>query len=170
MLNAIKKYFRLQRFLKRNPKVTILYPYYIEYFERVTFTGCTYIGPHSYWSAKGGIVLGNNVIFGPRTTIWTYNHNLHSDIAIPYGGEDILGSVQVCDNVWVGLGTIILPGVTIGEGAVIASGAVVTKDIPSCKIVGGNPAEVISERDVNNYEKLKKCNKYYLQMKKEFRQ
>lgn len=147
-------------------QVRILAPHYLEYFERISFGGHVYIGPHSYWSAKGGITLGNNVIFGPKTSIWTYNHDYNSPLSIPYGGEDVLKPVVVGDHVWVGLGAVIMPGVTIGEGAIVGAGAVVTRDVPPCAIVGGNPAKVIATRDQEAYRKLKENKAFYLEIKR----
>ena len=54
------------------------------------------------------------------------------------------------DNVWIATGAILLPGVTIGEGAVVASGAVVTKDVPSWTVVAGNPAKYIKKRELRS--------------------
>ena len=56
---------------------------------------------------------------------------------------------------------IVLPGVTMGEGAIVQAGSVVVKDIPKCAIVGGHPANVFSSRDVDHYEKLKKEGKFH---------
>ena len=57
--------------------------------------------------------------------------------------------IKICDKVWIGFNSIILSGVTVGEGAVAAAGSVVTKDVPSWTIVGGNPAKIIREIPVN---------------------
>ncbi len=57
--------------------------------------------------------------------------------------------ITICDGVWIGARAIILPGVTMGEGAVVAAGAVVTKDVESWAVVGGNPAKFIKKRVVS---------------------
>lgn len=114
-----------------------------------------YVGPDSYWYGHGGIEIGNNVIFGPKTTIWTVNHNYDSKVSLPYDEVDYHKKVIIHDNVWIGFGVIISPGVTIGEGAVIAMGSVVVKDVPALALVGGNPAKVLKERDPLKYEAVK---------------
>ncbi|MBD8514418.1 acyltransferase [Photobacterium sp. CAU 1568] len=139
--------------------------YYIEYADNIQLNGYVYVGPGAYWSAKGNIILGSNVIFGPKTTIWTYNHDYMSHESIPYGGEDLLKEVVIEDNVWVGLGAIILPGTIIREGAVIGAGSVVHGEVKACTIVAGNPAKVIGERDSKIYQNLKRENKKYLYLK-----
>lgn len=166
MISWIKERLFGRRFNSTFPNVQICMPAYIEYLENLDWIGHGYIGPHSYWSAKGGLRIGNNVIFGPRTVIWTYNHNYRAETALPYDGPDILKPVTIGDNVWVGMGAMILPGVTIGEGAVIGAGAVVGKDVPPCAIVAGNPAQVVRHRDQEIYEKLKVERKFYLEMKR----
>lgn len=114
-----------------------------------------YIGPDAYWYGHGGIEIGNNVIFGPKTTIWTVNHNYDSETSLPYDEVDYHKKVVIENNVWVGFGTQISPGVIIGEGAVIAMGSVVVKDVPALAVVGGNPAKVLKERDQAKYEAVK---------------
>tara|TARA_B100001094_G_C17691893_1_gene558414 strand:- start:66 stop:611 length:546 start_codon:yes stop_codon:yes gene_type:complete len=114
-----------------------------------------YIGPKAYWYGHGGIEIGNNVVFGPKTTIWTVNHNYDSEISLPYDEIDYHKKVVIENNVWISFGTQIAPGVTIGEGAVIAMGSVVVKDVPALSIVGGNPATVIKRRDKAKYDALK---------------
>ncbi len=89
------------------------------------------------------ITLGNNCFVGPRVCIFTVNHPL--DLArrnqmLEYGKP-----VTIQDNVWIGGNSVINPGVTIGEGAVVASGSVVTKDVEPYTVVGGNPARVIKQ-------------------------
>jgi len=63
--------------------------------------------------------------------------------------------------VWLGDRVLILPGVTISEGAVIQAGSVVVRDVPYCAIVGGAPAKVFKYRDIEHYEALKKESKYF---------
>jgi maltose O-acetyltransferase len=113
-----------------------------------------YIGPFAYWDALGDIKVGNNVIIGPKSIIWTYNHNFDSDTLIPYDEIELLKSVTIEDNVWIGIDVKIIPGVTIGEGAIIAMGSVVVNNIPPLAIVGGNPAKILKYRDSEKYTKL----------------
>lgn len=116
-------------------------------------------GVHIY--ARGGVKIGNNVAFGPFVTIWTANHNFYSPRSLPYDEVVIPKQVTIEDNVWLGGGCYILPGVVIREGAVIGMGAVVTKDVPSGAVVAGNPARIIKYRDMECYNSLKKGGVYY---------
>ena len=76
-----------------------------------------------------------------ETNIWTLEHDINDDYHISKGGD-----VIVEDYVWIASRVTILPGITIGRGAVVASGAVVNKNIPPMAIVGGVPAKIIGER------------------------
>lgn len=98
----------------------------------------------------GKIKIFNNVDIARGTWIFTLEHDPHSDYHDPKAGDVIIE-----DNVWVASRVTILPGVKIGRGSVIASGAVVTKDIPPMSIVGGVPAKVIGKRKSNLKYKLK---------------
>lgn len=89
----------------------------------------------------GKLTIGNNVDIAQETNIWTLEHDVHSDTHKDKGGD-----VVIEDYVWIASRVTILPGVRIGRGAVVATGAVVTKDVPSMAIVGGVPAKVIGER------------------------
>lgn len=89
------------------------------------------------------VKIGNNVMFGPRVTIYTAGHPIDAGVRntlLEYGKPVTIG-----DDVWVGGSTVINPGVTIGSNVVIGSGSVVTKDIPSGVIAAGNPCKVIRE-------------------------
>ena len=68
--------------------------------------------------------------------------------------------ITIKDNVWLGNRVLIAGNVTIGEGAIIAAGSVVVKDVLDCAIVGGNPAKIIKYRDKQHYYKLKALKKY----------
>lgn len=97
--------------------------------------GCLFDGRHF------PIHVGENVSIGPEATILTLGHDPRSP-----GFEDKGGPVKIGDHVWIGYRAIILPGIEIGEGAVVGAGAVVTKDVPPFTIVAGNPAVKIGDR------------------------
>ena len=78
-----------------------------------------------------------------------------------YDDTVISRDVVIEDNVWLGNRVIVLPGVTIGEGAIVQAGSVVANDIPKYGIAGGHPAVVFKSRDKDHYEKLKKEGKFH---------
>lgn len=106
---------------------------------------------------KGGgkVIIGNNFHSGSGCIIMTTIHNYDNGTKIPYDETVIHKDVIIEDNVWLGINVIILPGVTVSEGAIIQAGSVVTSNIPSCAIAGGHPAKVFKYRDKDHYYKLK---------------
>ncbi|MFG1887940.1 acyltransferase [Micromonospora sp. NPDC049051] len=103
-------------------------------------------------AARSRIRIGSNVMFGPEVTIRGGNHRIDR-VGVPMiavrkqpGDEDLDRGVTIGDDVWVGTRAIILHGVTVGRGAVIGAGAVVTRSVPPYAIVAGNPARVIRLR------------------------
>lgn len=107
------------------------------------------IGINSYISGIGGggkLTIGENVMMAPDVKILTLGHNYHrTDIPMCDQGE-YASEVIIGNDVWIGIRAIILPGVKIGDGAIVGAGAVVTKDVPPYSIVGGVPAKVIKKR------------------------
>lgn len=97
-----------------------------------------------YLDGRTGIEIKNNVNVSFGTTILTLQHEPQSLYFECKGGK-----VVVEDNVWIGAKAIILPGVRVGEGAIIAAGAVVCKDVEKYTIVGGVPAKFIGRRTEN---------------------
>lgn len=91
--------------------------------------------------------IGDNVLMGPDVVILTLNHK-HSDLSKPIGwqGMNPRQKVIIGNNVWLGQRVMIMPGVTIGEGSIIAAGAVVTKDVEPYSIYGGVPAKLLKYR------------------------
>ncbi len=120
--------------------------------EHVNFNGMEIAG-------KGKVEIGKYFHSGSGCMIITSNHNYEGE-SIPYDGTHIVKDVKIGDFVWFGNRVIILPGVTVGEGAIIQAGAVVTGDIPACAIAGGNPAAVFKYRDVQHFERLKEEMKF----------
>lgn len=105
------------------------------------------------------IKIGNNVMVGPRVSFYTAGHPIDPQIRIE---ELEFGlPITVEDNVWICGSATILPGVTIGKNSIIAAGAVVTKDVASNTIVGGNPAQLI--RAINEEDK-----RYWNKKKEEY--
>jgi maltose O-acetyltransferase len=90
----------------------------------------------------GKLVIENDVDIGMGTWIWTLEHRVASPSHAAEGRD-----VTIADHVWISTRSNILPGVTLGRGSVVASGAVVTRDVPERAIVGGIPARVIGQRD-----------------------
>ena len=104
------------------------------------------IGPYSYIGCSGFISIGNNVMISPRVSIYAENHVFDST-------EDTIKSqgikrktVVIEDDCWIAANSIILAGVTIGKGSVVAAGSVVSKDVPPYSVVAGVPARIIKSR------------------------
>lgn len=96
---------------------------------------------------SGPVKIGRDVMMGPDVIIYTQNHNIErTDIPMNMQGNSERKPVTIGNDVWIGARVIILPGVTVGDGAVLAAGAVVTKDVPPYAIAGGNPAKIIRMR------------------------
>jgi len=109
----------------------------------------------------GEVLIGNNFHSGKDILIINSYHKYDFGNAIPYDKKKTIDkSVIIEDNVWVGDRVIILGGVTISEGAIIQAGAVVVNNIAKYGIAGGNPAIIFKNRDIHNYEKLKKEGKF----------
>ena len=96
---------------------------------------------------EGKIIIGNYVHTGANVMMFAYNHGFYTK-DIPSKEQDYFdASITIDDDVWIGAGTVILPGVHVGKGAVIAAGAVVNKDVPEYAVVGGVPAKVLKIRE-----------------------
>ena len=93
----------------------------------------------------GGITIEDHVLIGPKVNLITENHPLD-----PADRRALICKpIVIKRNAWIGAGATILPGVTVGENAVVAAGAVVSKDVPANTIVGGVPAKIIKQIDLS---------------------
>ena len=97
-------------------------------------------------TTAGGVEIGARTLIGYRTQILSANHNVPPASERIFGAGHDLKKITISSDVWIGANCIITAGVTIGEGTVIAAGAVVTKDIPPFVYAGGVPARVIKTR------------------------
>lgn len=132
--------------------------------EKIQLEDNVKIGDYCGLYAQGGIRIKRGAILADRVDIRTANHYHDGpDLnMLPFDEKILVSPVVIGENVWVASHVVILPGVTIGEGAVIAAGAIVTKDVPPMAVVGGNPAKVIKYRDADRYYKLKNEDRIYM--------
>jgi len=119
--------------------IAIFTPIYINYGKHITIGKNVFINFDCTFLALGGITIEDDVLIGPKVSLITENHPLH-----PEERKGLIGkSIHIKRNAWIGANATILPGITIGENAVVAAGAVVSKDVPDNTIVGGIPAKFI---------------------------
>ena len=123
------------------------------FYNTISVGNNVYIGPGAMFLASDcSITIGDKVLFGPNVSIVGGNHstNIIGKLMADYNLSDKLPlddlPVRIEEDVWVGAGAFILNGVTVRRGAIVAAGAVVTKDVPPYAIVGGVPAKIIKYR------------------------
>ena len=117
----------------------ILCPMEIDYGHQVKIHENVFINHSICISAAAGVEIEEGVQIAPQVTILTVNHDLKNKIIVK------CSPVRIKRGAWIGARAIILPGVTIGENAVVGAGSVVTKDVPDNSVVVGNPAKIIKE-------------------------
>ncbi|MFC4653144.1 sugar O-acetyltransferase [Lactococcus nasutitermitis] len=139
-----------QLFGKIGKNSVVTPPVYVDYGRHVEIGDDFYANLDCLFLDVNKIIIGNHVMLGPRVALYTAGHptvakvrNTELEFGLP---------IVIKDNVWVGGSTTILPGVTIGENAVIGAASVVTKDVPANTIVAGNPAKII--RQIDEKEKV----------------
>ncbi|MFZ3588945.1 acyltransferase [Bacillus sp. DJP31] len=135
----------------------------IHYPSNVIISNFVHLGPGVYINAKGKVTIRSGVIIAPNVRILTSNHNYKEQIkSIPYDNVDHTYHCIIGEGAWICDSAIILPNVNIGKGAIVAAGAVITKNVPDFAIVGGNPAKLISYRDSDLLNSLINSEEYYL--------
>lgn len=121
--------------------VRIRQPFYMDFGKNIHFGEDVFVNASVHMQDQGGIYIGDRALIGHQVVFATLDHDL-----IPTKRNDLHPAPIVLENdVWIGSNAVILKGITIGEGSVVAAGSVVTKDVPANVIVGGNPARVIKE-------------------------
>ena len=114
-------------------------PFYTDYGKNIKLGKGVFINEGCCFQDQGRIEIGDNALIGQQVVIATLNHDLAPDKR----ANMIPAPVKIGNNVWIGAHSTILAGVTIGDNAVVAAGAVVTKDVPANTVVGGVPAKII---------------------------
>lgn len=128
-------------------------PFYVDYGNNIYFGNNCEVNMNCTFLDDNKIVIGDNALIAPNVQIYTAFHPTNSKNRFGEKKED--GTFEFCktqtapvvigNDVWIGGGAIIMPGITIGDNVVIGAGSVVTRDIPSDKIVYGNPCRVIRD-------------------------
>jgi maltose O-acetyltransferase len=149
----------IRRMLGHLGKGSILYPGVIISIPKQVFIGNDVsIGPGARLgaSSQGSITIGDRCAIASGTRIVTATHDPN---VLPVSRVGINKSVKIGEDVWIGTAAIVLPGITIHDGAIVAAGAVVSKDVPADCMVGGVPARLI--RKLEPREKRREAGKTY---------
>lgn len=114
-------------------------PFYTDFGKNIFIGKDVFINSGCHFQDQGGITIGDGSLIGHNVVLATINH----DLLPSQKRKNHYAPITIGSNVWIGSNAVILPGVTIGEWAVVAAGAVVTKDVPPYTVVGGTPAKII---------------------------
>ena len=114
-------------------------PFYTDFGKNITIGKNVFINSCCHFQDQGGITIGDGTMIGHSVVLATINHDLEPG----QKRKNHYAPVTIGEYVWIGSNATILPGVTVGDWAVIAAGSVVTKDVPPRSVVGGIPARII---------------------------
>jgi acetyltransferase-like isoleucine patch superfamily enzyme len=117
----------------------MLPPFYTDFGKNIRVGKNVFINHSCEFMDRGGITLEDNVLIGPKVNLITINHPVEP----ARRRSTFCAPIVIRRNAWIGVGASVMPGVTIGENAIVAANAVVTKDVAANTIVGGIPAKVI---------------------------
>lgn len=116
-------------------------PFYTDFGKNITIGKEVFINSGCHFQDQGGIEIGDGALIGHNVVLATINHDLDP----AKNRKNHYAPVKIGSHVWIGSNATVLPGVTIGDWAVVAAGAVVTKDVPPMTVVGGVPAKVLKQ-------------------------
>lgn len=122
-----------------NETLNVIPPFNTDFGKNIHIGQRVFINSGCKMQDQGGIYIGDDVLIGHNACLLTLNHEMDPENRADMHPKPI----HIEDKVWLGSNVTVLPGVTIGEGAIVAAGAVVTKDVESNTIVGGVPAKII---------------------------
>ena len=122
-----------------NGSTTIKQPFYTDFGQFIRLGKKVFVNYGCGFMDRGGITIEDGALIGPNVSLITENHSEIPELRQHVYGRPLL----IKRKAWLGAGVTVLPGVTIGENAIVAAGAVVSKDVPDNTIVGGVPARVI---------------------------
>ncbi|CAM4419820.1 MAG: sugar O-acetyltransferase [Chryseobacterium sp.] len=152
-----KNFFLTELFGSIGKNVSIDTPFYCDYGRHITIGDNVIININCTFVDCNRIDIGNNVLIASNVQIYTATHPVETNERLIENWTEINSNpffrtyalpVKIEDNVWIGGGVIILPGVTIGKNSVIGAGSVVTRSIPENSVAFGNPCKVIRENNL----------------------
>lgn len=114
-------------------------PFYTDFGKNITIGKDVFINSGCHFQDQGGIEIGDGALIGHNVVLATINHDLNPK----ENRKNHYAAIKIGAHVWIGSNATVLPGVTIGDYAVVAAGAVVTRDVPAMTVVGGVPAGVL---------------------------
>lgn len=127
-------------------------PFYVDYGNNIYFAENCEVNLNCTFQDCNRITIGKNALIGPNVQIYTAFHptNAADRLGVPCAGGfafavGYTAPVTIGDNVWIGGGAILLPGITVGDNVVIGAGSVVTRDLPSNTVAAGNPCRVLRQ-------------------------
>ncbi|MDI0267007.1 sugar O-acetyltransferase [Clostridioides difficile] len=135
----IRKLFSKLTGVEVDESLYLIPPFFTDFGKNIRVGKDVFINHACTFMDRGGITIEDDVLIGPKVNLITINHPLepskrHSTVSTP---------IVIKKNAWLGAGAMIMPGITIGENAVVSAGAVVTKDVPPNTVVAGVPAKII---------------------------
>lgn len=136
---------------KTGEKVVVVAPFWCDIGSNIQVGENFFMNQNGVLLDCGKITFGDNAFIGPNCSFYTTVHPI--DAARRNSGEESAKPIHIGDNVWLGGGVTVMPGVTIGNNTVIAGGSVVTKDIPANVVAGGYPCKVI--REITEEDKIR---------------
>jgi len=129
---------------KIDDSVAVFTPLFINYGKHTKIGKNVFINFDCVFLDLGGITIEDNVLIAPKVSLLSEGHSIS-----PGERQSLVpGHIHIRKNAWIGAGATILPGVTIGENAIVAAGAVVSKNVPANTIVGGIPAKIIKAIEI----------------------
>lgn len=137
--DEIRKLFSKLTGKKVSDTFCLFPPFYTECGKNITLGENVFINACCKFQDQGGITIGDNCLLGYNVTIATLNHDFNPQKRANINPNPVV----IGNNVWIASDSTILPGVTIGDGAIIGAGSVVTKDVAQNTIAAGNPARII---------------------------
>ncbi len=143
-----------KHFKKTGKKFLIEQPFRCDFWERVSVGENFYSNYNFVVLAGNTIDIGDNVMFAPDCGLYAAGHPF--DVELRNSGIEYAWPIRIGNNVWIGGGTKIIGGVSIGDNVVISAGSVVVRDIPSGVLAGGNPCKVIRKLTPEDDEKYKR--------------
>ena len=124
-----------------NKSVTVSLPFQTDFGKHISFGKNIFVNKEAIFVDLGGITIEDDVLIGPKVSLLTVNHILE-----PSKRRGLMtGEIIIKKNAWIGAGSTVLAGVTIGENSVVAANSTVTKNVPDNVIVAGTPAKIIKK-------------------------